>query len=72
MLFIICYKYVKQKLYKLKNKIMKRNKGYYWVKREDEWFIGYYDGYCYWQRVGSDRQYTDFDWQEINEVEIKR
>jgi len=51
---------------------MKRNKGYYWVKREDEWWVGYYDGYGYWQRVGSDRQYTDFDWQEINEIEIKQ
>ena len=51
---------------------MKRNKGYYWVKREDEWWVAYYDGYGYWQKIGSDRHYTDFDWQEINEVEIKQ
>ena len=51
---------------------MKRKNGYYWVKRDDEWVVGYYDGYGYWQGVGSDREYTDFDWQEINESEIKQ
>lgn len=50
---------------------MKRKNGYYWVKREDNWIIAYYDG-TGWMRIGTDGEYTDFDWQEINNIEITR
>lgn len=50
---------------------MKRKNGYYWVKKEDNWIIAYYDG-TGWMRIGTDREYTDFDWQEINNIEITR
>ena len=72
MCFICCYKYVKQKLYNLKIKNMKRKEGYYWVNRQDEWKIGYYDGYGYWKLVGNNYDYTDFDFKKIEESEIKK
>lgn len=50
---------------------MKRNKGYYWVKREDVWQIAYYDGYVCWKLVGVNYDFTDFSFQEINECEVK-
>ena len=29
-----------------------RKDGYYWIKRGNEWIIGYYDGRGYWKIIG--------------------
>lgn len=50
---------------------MKRKQGYYWIKRQGEWCIGYYDG-NYWKRIGTDLDYTDHDLEEIDETQILR
>jgi hypothetical protein len=48
-----------------------RKNGYYWIKREpkEEPKIGYYC-HGYWKLIGSDRDYTDYDFYQIYEEQI--
>lgn len=49
---------------------MKREKGFYWVRAQDEWIVAFFDG-DYWD---SHVQYTECDddgWDEIDETPIK-
>lgn len=50
---------------------MKRNVGYYWIRRGTTWEIGYFTG-RYWNVLGNDFNYTDFDLKEIDEKRIIR
>lgn len=50
---------------------MKRDNGYYKVikRNSEKWEIAYYE-YGYWKRIGTDIDYTDFDFKSINNKKI--
>lgn len=54
---------------------MKREIGYYWVKKDDNWIIGelLYCGQthdCLWYLTGTRKGYMDSDFDEINETRL--
>lgn len=50
---------------------MEREIGYYWVKRNDTWEIGYWSG-GYWELTGGDEYWCDVDFDEIEVTQIMR
>ena len=50
-----------------------RNHGYYWLKGNNEWLIGYYDA-CdnSWTIVGNNNVFFDNNFDEIDEKQIEK
>lgn len=50
---------------------MRRDEGYYWVRKDLEWTIAGWDTY-YWSISGLEGNYSDHDFDEIDERQIRR